>query len=122
MANNVIQDNKCFKNLENAVSGMLAAHLVDVDVTSSLSTVLMNAAEGITMYRVVGNTNTNVYPVVVPVDSQSQNSAIVTLIMNGGVGMFIFEYSGDVYICHVYATRGGFSVGNWYKVTTTAVT
>lgn len=122
MANNVVKSNKCWEPFADAIDGYLAAHLVDVNVTTSLSRVFMEAAEGITMYRVVGNTNTDVYPVVVPVDSQSQNSAIVTLIMKGGVGMFIFEYSRDVYICHAYAGRGGVSTGAWYKVTTTAVT
>lgn len=117
----VIKSNKCLNNLEEAVNPLLAARLVDIDVTSPLSAVFRDATEGITMYRVVGNTNTNVYPVVVPTDSQSQNGAIVTLIMANGVGMFIFEYSGNVYICHAYAARGGTAVGAWYKITTTAV-
>ena len=121
MANNVIKNNKCWELFEDAIDGYLAARLVDVDVTSPLSAVFTDATGGITMYRVVGNTGTSVYPVAVPTDSQSQNGAIVTLISAWGVGMFIFEYSGDVYICHVYAARGGTSVGDWYKVTTTAV-
>lgn len=121
MANNVIKNNKCLELVEDAIAGYLAAHIVDVDVTSALSAVFTGATEGITMYRVVGNTNTDVYPVVVPTDSQSQNGAIVTLIMANGVGMFIFEYSGNVYICHAFAGRGGTAVGDWYKVTTTAV-
>lgn len=121
MANNVIKNNKCWEPFADAIDGYLAAHLVDVDVTSPLSAVFTGAAEGITMYKVVGNTNTSVYPVAVPRDSHSANGAIVTLIRVVGAGMFIFEYSGNVYICHVYNAVGGTAVGDWYKVTTTAV-
>lgn len=121
MANNVIKNNKCWEPFADAIDGYLVAHLVDVDVTSPLSAVFRGATGGITMYKVVGNTNTSVYPVVVPTDSQSSNGAIVTLISAGGAGMFIFEYSGNVYICHAYAGRGGTAVGAWYKVTTTKV-
>lgn len=122
MANNVVKSNKCWEPFADAIDGYLAAHLVDVNVITPLSGVFREATEGITMYRVVGNANTNVYPVVVPADSQSQNGAIVTLISTNGVGMFIFEYDSDIYICHIYAGKGGVSVSNWHKVTTTAVT
>lgn len=119
MANNVIQDNKCFKNLEDAVNAFVDN---DVNINTPLSSIFIDAKTGITMYKIVGNSDTSIYPVVVTPGLQDSDGAVVTLINVGGTGVFIFEYDGDVYISHAYLRRGGVNVDGWYKVTTTAVT
>ena len=119
MANNVVKDNKCFLPLENAVNAFVDD---DIDKNTPLSTVFNDAKTGITMYNIVGTSDTSIYPVVVPVVSQSSNGAVVTLVKVTGAGVFIFEYDGDVYISHAYSRIGGVTVDGWYKVTTTVVT
>lgn len=118
MANNVIQDNKCFKNLEDVVPAFIGT----VNPATALKAVFSTSNTGVTMYRIVGNSDTSIYPVVVTPGLQDSDGAVVTLINVGGTGVFIFEYDGDVYISHAYLRRGGVNVDGWYKVTTTAVT
>lgn len=119
MANNVIQGNKCFKDLENAVNAFVDNN---VNINTPLSSIFTDAKTGITMYKIVGTSDTSSYPVVVPIVARSGNGAVVTLVKATGVGVFIFEYDGDVYISHAYARFGGVTVDGWYKVTTTLVT
>ena len=119
MANNVVKDNKCFLPLENAVNAFVDN---DIDINTPLPSIFTGAKNGITMYNIVGTSDTSIYPVVVPVVSQSSNAAVVTLVKVTGVGIFIFEYEGDVYISHAYSRIGGVTVDGWFKVTTTLVT
>lgn len=119
--NYVVQVNKCLVPLENAVSGLLTSFVENIDVTTDLITVFSDLPTGITMYRVVGNTDTSIYPVVVEGFARSNNAAIVTVISIGGAGMFIFEYAGAMYINHIYGDYSGTHLSGWYQVTTTAV-
>ena len=119
MANNVIQNNKCFKSLENVVNAFVDN---DVNINAPLSSIFTNAKTGITMYKIVGTSDTSVYPVVVTPGLHDSDAAVVTLVKVTGVGVLIFEYDGDVYISHAYSRIGGVTVDGWYKVTTTAVT
>ena len=125
MSNYVISSNKCLIPVENAVSGMIAAFVNDdIDVTTDLTTVfssISNSGSGITMYRVVGNSDTSIYPVVVDEVSRNNNAAIVTVVSLGGAGMFIFEYAGEMYINHIYGDYSGIHLSGWYQITTTAV-
>mgnify|MGYP007115353837 CR=1 FL=1 len=118
MANNVVKNNKCFVPIENAVNAFVDN---DVNINTPLSSIFNDAKTGITMYKIVGTSDTSIYPVVVPVAAQSSNGAVITLVKVAGVGVFIFEYDGDVYISPAYSRRGGVTVDGWYKVTTTAV-
>ena len=122
MANNVIQNNKCFKGLETAAAGFLAAFNLSVDPSSALSDVFDTLANGISMYTVAGN-DTTVYPVAVPTGS-SGPGGIVLAIKERRVACFVFIYDGEVYICDVFTipVSPGIAVSNWHKVTTTAVT
>lgn len=117
----VIKFNKCFATMAQALSGFLAAFNIDVEPTTSLENVFMGAENGITMYKMVGNSDTSVYPVVVSGGGHSSDGAIVTLICAGGAGVFVFEYDGDIYINHVYTYISGVSLSGWHKITTTAV-
>lgn len=122
MSNYVISSNKCLIPVENAVSEMIAAFVNDdIDVTTDLTTIFTGASNGITMYRVVGNSDTSIYPVVVDEVSRSNDAAIVTVVSLGGAGMFIFEYAGEMYINHIYGDYSGIHLSGWYQVTTTAV-
>lgn len=118
MANNVIQDNKCFKNLEDVVPAFIGT----VNPTMALTIVFSTSNTGITMYKIVGNIDTSIYPVVVTPGSHDSDGAIVTLVNVGGAGVFIFEYKGELYINHVYNSFSGVYLSDWYQVTTTAVT
>lgn len=122
MTNYVISSNKCLIPVENAISGMIAAfYNEDIEPTTDLTTIFTGAGNGITMYRMAGNTDTSVYPVEVGTGSHSNDGAVITLINVGGAGMFIFEYDGELYINHVYTSSGGVQFSGWYQVTTTAV-
>ena len=123
MSNNVIQDNKCFKSLETAAASILAAFNLSVDQNDALSDVFGTLADGISMYTVVGN-DTTVYPVAVPIPTSYGPRAIVLAVKEGGTACFVFIYNGEVYICDAFTApfSPGVVVGNWYKVTTTAVT
>lgn len=120
MANNVIQDNKCFKDLETAAASFLAAFNLSVDPSDTLSEVFDTLSNGISMYTVAGN-DTTVYPVAVPTGDGP--GGIVLAIKEGRVACFVFIYNGEVYICDVFTipVSPGIAVSNWYKVTTTAV-
>ena len=121
MANNVIQNNKCFKGLETAVASLLAAFNLSVDPSVPLTDVFDTLANGISIYTVVGN-DTTVYPVAVPTSHGYR--AIVLAIKEGGTACFVFIWDGKVYVCDVFniPVAPGVTAGPWYKVTTTAVT
>lgn len=121
MANNVIQNNKCFKNLEAAAASFLAAFNLSVDPTDTLEDVFDTLADGISMYTVAGN-DTSVYPVAVPISTSSSHKAIVLAIKEGGMACFVFIYGGEAYICETYTSRGGFVTDSWYLVSTQVVT
>lgn len=123
MANNVIQDNKCFKNLETAAASILAAFNLSVDQNDALSDVFGTLADGISMYTVAGN-DTTVYPVAVPTPAPDRPRAIVLAVKEDSMACFVFIYNGEVYICDAFTipVSPGVAVGNWYKVTTTKVT
>ena len=116
--NYVLQLNKCLKPLEDVVNAFIG----DVNPTTALATVFSTSNIGVTMYKMIGNSDTSIYPVVVIPGTQSSDGAVVTLVNVGGAGMFIFEYDGEIYINHVYNSSGGVQVIGWYQVTTTAVT
>lgn len=122
MANNVIQDNKCLKNLEAAVNPLLAAFNITVDETDTLETVFNSLNDGINVYSIVGN-DTSVYPVAVSTKYGHRATVIGIKYGNGAGGVFIFIYNGEMYICDVYTVPFSpyFVTGDWYKVTTTKV-
>lgn len=122
MANNVIQDNKCLKNLEAAVNPLLAAFNITVDETDTLETVFNSLNNGINVYSIVGN-DTSVYPVAVSTIYGHRATVIGIKYGNGAGGVFIFIYNGEMYFCDVYTVPFSpyFVTGDWYKVTTTAV-
>ena len=115
--NYVLQLNKCLTPLEDVVRAFMGS----AAATAALTIVFRTAKTGITMYSISGNSDTNIYPVVVTPGTQNSNAAIVTLIKTGGAGMFIFEYDGEMYINHAYNSPGGVQLSGWFKVTTTAV-
>lgn len=115
--NYVLQLNKCLMPLEDVVRAFIGT----VNPATALTTVFSTSNIGVTMYRIVGNSDTSIYPVVVTPGSHDSNGAIVTLVNVGGAGVFIFEYEGELYINHVYNSLGGVYLSGWYKVTTTAV-
>ena len=115
--NFVLQLNKCIQPLEDVVN----AFVDNVNTNTPLSIIFPNSRLGVTMYRIVGTSDTSIYPVVVPVGSHNSNAAVITLINVGGTGVFIFEYDGDMYINHVYNSPGGVQLSGWYQITTTAV-
>lgn len=115
--NFVLQLNKCLQPLEDVVRAFIGT----VNTNTPLSTIFTNSRVGVTMYRIVGISDTSIYPVVVPVGTHNSDAAVVTLINVGGTGLFIFEYDGDMYINHVYNSSGGAQFSGWFKVTTTAV-
>lgn len=122
MANNVIQDNKCLKNLEAAVNPLLAAFNITVDEADTLETVFNSLNNGINVYSIVGN-DTSVYPVAVSTIYGHRATVIGIKYGNGAGGVFIFIYNGEMYFCDVYTLPfyPHFVTGDWYKVTTTAV-
>lgn len=122
MANNVIQDNKCLKNLEAAVNPLLAAFNITVDETDTLETVFNSLNDGINVYSIVGN-DTSVYPVAVPRVYGHRATVIGIKYWDGAGGVFIFIYDGEMYFCDVYTIpfQTHFVTGDWYKVTTTKV-
>ena len=122
MANNVIQDNKCLKNLEAAVNPLLAAFNITVDKTDTLETVFNSLNNGINVYSIVGN-DTSVYPVAVSTIYGHRATVIGIKYGNGAGGVFIFIYNGEMYFCDVYTVPFSpyFVTGDWYKVTTAAV-
>lgn len=114
----VLQLNKCLTPLEDVVNAFIGS----VEPTTALTTVFSASNTGVTMYKIVGNSDTSIYPVVVTQGTHNSNGAIVTLVNVGGAGVFIFEYEGELYINHVYNSLGGVQLSGWYQVTTTAVT
>lgn len=122
MANNVIQDNKCLKDLEAAVNPLLAAFNITVGETDTLETVFNSLNDGINVYSIVGN-DTSVYPVAVPTVYGHRATVIGIKYGNGAGGVFIFIYDGEMYFCDVYTlpVHPNFVTGDWYKVTTTKV-
>ena len=118
MANNVIQNNKCFKSLESAAASILAAFNTTVDASATLADVFDELADGISMYTVVGN-DTSVYPVAV--STSYGHRAIVLAIKQGGTASFIFIYDGEAYICDAYTSPSGVTVDDWYLVSTQAL-
>lgn len=124
--NFVVQGNKCFNPIADAISGMLAAFNAEIDNTTSLENVFYTLTDGITMYTVRNNADTSIYPVIASSTDRDDNGAIVTLIkVQGdgmfGVGVFVFEYEGALYINHIYSGRDGIITSGWYQITTTAV-
>ena len=118
MANNVIQNNKCFKSLESAAASILAAFNMTVNPSTTLADVFDELADGISMYTVVGN-DTSVYPV--SVSTNYGHRAIVLAIKQGGTASFIFIYDGEAYICDAYTSPSGVTVDDWYSVSTQAL-
>ena len=124
--NYVVQDNKCFNPVKNAISGMLAAFTAEIDKTKTLEELFNTLTDGVTMYTVRNNADTSVYPVIANSPDRDDNGAIVTLTkIQGdgmfGVGVFAFEYEGALYINHIYSGRDGIITSGWYQITTTAV-
>lgn len=115
---NVVQSNKCFKSLANALTGFLAAFNMTIDNTMPLDEVFDTLEDGVSIYTVLNNFSGGVYPV--EVSTQYAHKAIVLAIKSNGTATFIFIYDGEMYICDVYGAPTT-AVGDWHQVTTTAV-
>ena len=113
MANNVIQNNKCFKSLEAAAASILAAFNMTIDPTESLADVFEELSDGISIYTVLNNFSGGVYPV--EVSTHYSHKAIVLAVKSNGTATFIFIYDGEIYFCDVYGAPTTV-VGDWYLV------
>lgn len=98
----------------SSISGKLNI-IGNMPATITLSEIF-NGYTGYSLYTVYGNSDTSIYPVIVPAPSSSSNVAIVRFEKSGGTGLFTFCYNDEMYVKAAYSSTGGITFSNWEKL------